>query len=94
MRAMSLRAGDAGHGRQPRRCTDLDRPGIDGEGINMDAPPPRAREPSHPADEVCTEVVGPVCSQRPGRPQRMNASLPIEATRARFQTRPSDLPIK
>jgi hypothetical protein len=25
-------------------------PRIDGEGINMDAPPPPAREPSHPAD--------------------------------------------
>ena len=28
--------------------------------------------------------------RRPGRPQRMIASLPIEATRARFQTRPSN----
>jgi hypothetical protein len=25
-------------------------PRIDGEGINMDAPPPPTREPSHPAD--------------------------------------------
>ena len=25
-------------------------PRIDGEGINMDAPPPPQREPSHPAD--------------------------------------------
>ena len=28
--------------------------------------------------------------RRPVRPQRMIASLPIEATRARFQTRPSN----
>jgi hypothetical protein len=34
-------------------------PRIDGEGINMDAPPPRAREPSHPADGYAPKASDP-----------------------------------
>ena len=34
-------------------------PRIDGEGINMDAPAPRAREPSHPADGYAPKASNP-----------------------------------
>jgi hypothetical protein len=34
-------------------------PRIDGEGINMDAPPPPAREPSHPADGYAPKASNP-----------------------------------
>ena len=34
-------------------------PRIDGEGINMDAPPPPAREPSHPADGYAPKSSNP-----------------------------------
>ena len=65
-------------------------PRIDGEGINMDAPPPpRASQVIQPMGmhrKPRTRLM-----RRPVRPQRMIASLPIEATRARFQTRPSNL---
>jgi len=32
---------------------------IDGEGINMDAPPPPTREPSHPADGYAPKASNP-----------------------------------
>ena len=34
-------------------------PRIDGEGINIDAPPPPAREPSHPADGYAPKASNP-----------------------------------
>jgi hypothetical protein len=34
-------------------------PRIDGEGINMDAPSPPAREPSHPADGFAPNTSNP-----------------------------------
>ncbi len=34
-------------------------PRIDGEGINMDAPPPPQREPSHPADGYAPKASNP-----------------------------------
>ena len=34
-------------------------PRIDGEGINMDAPPPPTREPSHPADGYAPKASNP-----------------------------------
>jgi len=34
-------------------------PRIDGEGINMDAPPPPMREPSHPADGYAPNAANP-----------------------------------
>ena len=34
-------------------------PRIDGEGINMDAPPPPMREPSHPADGYAPKASNP-----------------------------------
>ena len=34
-------------------------PRIDGEGINMDAPPPPQREPSHPADGYAPKTSNP-----------------------------------
>jgi hypothetical protein len=34
-------------------------PRIDGEGINMDAPPPPTREPSHPADGYAPKTSNP-----------------------------------
>ena len=37
----------------------LTTPRIDGEGINMDAPPPPAREPSHPADGYAPKSSNP-----------------------------------
>ncbi len=63
-------------------------PRIDGEGINMDAPLP-AREPRHPADGYAPKASNPSAATT-GRPPRMIASLPIEATPARFQTRQSN----
>jgi hypothetical protein len=34
-------------------------PRLDGEGINLDAPPPRAVEPSHPADGYAPKAANP-----------------------------------
>jgi hypothetical protein len=34
-------------------------PRVDGEGINMDAAPPPAREPSHPADGYAPKASNP-----------------------------------
>ena len=34
-------------------------PRIDGEGINMDVPPPPAREPGHPADGYAPNAANP-----------------------------------
>ena len=53
------RAGNVGRERQRRRRADRDRPRIDGEGINMDAPPPPTREPSHPADGYAPKASNP-----------------------------------
>ena len=53
------RAGNAGRERQRCRRADRDRPRIDGEGINMDAPPPPTREPSHPADGYAPKASNP-----------------------------------
>ena len=64
-------------------------PRIDGEGINMDAPPPPTLPRAKPSGRWLS-VPESACCDRPVRPQRMIASLPIEATRPRFQTRPSN----
>ena len=45
--------------RQRCRRADRDPPRIDGEGINMDAPPPPTREPSHPADGYAPKASNP-----------------------------------
>ena len=37
-------------------------PRIDGEGINMDAPPPQQREPSHPADGWAPKASNPAAT--------------------------------
>ena len=57
---------NVGRERQRRRRADRDHPRIDGEGINMDAPPLPTREPSHPADGYAPKASNPSAATAPG----------------------------
>jgi hypothetical protein len=58
-------------------------PRIDGEGINIDAPPPPAREPSHPGDGYAPKASNPSAATTTGQAPK-NDRFPAD----RGDTRP------
>ena len=66
MRAMSLALVTLVVSGSVAAAQTVTAPRIDGEGINMDAPPPPTREPSHPADGYAPKASNPSAATAPG----------------------------